>query len=123
MKSCHGCWYVKGRVYAEKHVFLQYTGERASHAFYASKSGALGRYASMDSGGVTCTLRKKTTGQVAGPRIGGVGATVEGEVAGCTGGKGWRHKHACPSRKRFRGRAMRIPGMRWVGERMRSASP
>lgn len=75
MKSCHGCWYVTGRVYAEKHVFLQYTGERVSRAFYASKSGALGRCAATDSGGVTCTLRK-TTGQAAGPGIGGVGATV-----------------------------------------------
>lgn len=57
---------VKGRVYAEKHVFLHYTDEKASHAFYASRSGALGRRASTDSGGVTCTLRKITS-QAAGP--------------------------------------------------------
>lgn len=114
--------HVKGHIYAEKHVLLQYTGEKASHAFYASRSGAQGRCASTDPGGVTCTLRKKTTAQAAGPGIGGVGTTVGGggagggRDAGCTGGKGWGHKHACPSRKRFRGRAMRIPGMRgWGG--------
>lgn len=66
----------KGRVYAEKHVFSHYTGEKASHAFYASRNGALGSRASTDSGGVPCTFRKKTTGQAAGPEI-GVGIIVE----------------------------------------------
>lgn len=65
-------------VFMQRSMYFYSIQVRAPHAFYASKSGALGRCASMDSGGVTCTLRKKTTGQAAGPGIGGVGATVGG---------------------------------------------
>lgn len=113
--------HVKGHIYAEKHVLLQYTGEKASHAFYASRSGAQGRCASTDPGGVTCTLRKKTTAQAAGPGIGGVGTTVGG--GGCGRGQrcrmhGWERLGAqtrMPKPETFSGESNAHPRNEGVG--------
>ena len=62
------------------------------------------RRTSTDSGGVTCALgRRRTAGQAAGPESEEWAPEWGQGDAGCTDGKGWGHKHACPSRKRFSG--------------------
>ena len=118
IRNCHSGRHVlcmSGPVFIDRNtLFLSYAGEEDSRAFMHPWEGH--RRTLTDSGGVTCTLGKRTVGQTAGPESEGwAPGWGQGGDTGCTDGKGWGHKHACPSRKRFQGRAMRIPGMRGVG--------
>ena len=113
IKNCHRGRYVLGMskaVFMQRNTYFYAMQVRKPRVHFCIQEWGTGhRRTFTDSGGVTCTLGKRTVGQAAGP---------ESEWWEPGWGQGGYRMHGWKS---FRGRAMRIPGVRGGGALGRDA--